>query len=358
MLNIITFGRYAIEDFSQYWREYVWLTDTESIEKEFFRLFNRMLWKEDEGYLYGPHPKFDTAIDLCIMKEIDHAVREDLLVVKTDIGTAPLTCLSTGCKFGLLVNYYLSQTNKKILASWGSAGENVFELLGRELNATIYMQKEDIIEYIIPYEAENILIDGKELEDYDEYEVEQDLGTVTSEKLKNAHRKMWKNKYTFDIPLSKTYDYWELHKFFEDSGWENTYDYSREDSFLKECRFEIRTTEINVDTQDKYPVIWDFRRKGDSYKFKLNTIYKYPNFWRIVCRLDEIYQEDSSLDEIFYVVFDTQGNVIVDREYPKWVAYSLVYSPKDKNITVMGVRETVKRLDDIAGKTEIEAMKD
>lgn len=116
-----------------------------------------MLWKEDEGYLDGPHYQFDTPIDLCIMKEIDHAVREDLLVVKTDIGTAPLTCLSTGCKFGLLVNYYLSQTNIKILASWGSAGKNVFELLGRELNATIYMQKEDIIEYIIPRDLENIL---------------------------------------------------------------------------------------------------------------------------------------------------------------------------------------------------------
>lgn len=120
---------------------------------------------------------------------------------------------------------------------------------------------EDIIEYIIPRDSENILIDGKKLEDYDEYEVEQDLGTVTSEKLKNAHRKMWKNKYTFDIPLSKTYDYWELHKFLEDSGWENTYDYSGEAPFLRECRFEIRTTEINVDTRDKYPVMWDFRRK-------------------------------------------------------------------------------------------------
>ena len=86
-----------------------------------------MLWKEDEGWGINT-VKFDSPFDLSIMKEIDHAERIDTIVVKTHIGTAPLTCLSTGCKFGLLVNYY-NQLGRNIIANWGSAGGNVFEFL-------------------------------------------------------------------------------------------------------------------------------------------------------------------------------------------------------------------------------------
>ena len=84
MLNIITFDGNDWEEYRKYLGNgFVNLEHTETIEKEFFNLFNQMLWKEDEGLWEGDRPRFDSDFDITIMKEIDHAQRCDMLVVKT-----------------------------------------------------------------------------------------------------------------------------------------------------------------------------------------------------------------------------------------------------------------------------------
>lgn len=60
---------------------YIWLEYVECIEREFLELFNKMLWEEDENW---KAPKFDSQIDLSLMKEIDNAERCSLLVVKSE----------------------------------------------------------------------------------------------------------------------------------------------------------------------------------------------------------------------------------------------------------------------------------
>ena len=175
MLNIITYDGTNPKEFMKYReRGYIDLTDTRTIEDGFNSLFNKMLWKEDEGWWDGPGPRLHDPFDIAIMKEIDCAERCDLLVVKTHIGTAPLTCLSTGCKFGLLVNYWTKE-GCKIVASWDSAGENVFEFLGRELDITIYMDKKSLVQYFVSRDLKNVLIDGKEIAEFDEDEINQNL---------------------------------------------------------------------------------------------------------------------------------------------------------------------------------------
>ena len=74
----------------------------------------------------------------------------------------------------------------------------------------------------------------------------------------------------------------------------------------------------------------------------------------MICEMEDIYQADMLLDEIFMVVFDTQGDVQVNYNYPSYIAYSLVYIPHDRVLNVIGVRETIDKLNDIVIQTEIE----
>jgi len=357
MLEIITFNGDEHEDYVKYTGAgYIHLKDTNAIETEFVKLFNQMLWEEDEGFGKGPRPRFDSPVDLMLMKEIDHADRRDLLVVKTDIGTAPLTCLSTGCKFGLLVNYW-TQKGRKIVASWGSAGENVFELLGRELDITIYMDKRDLLYYYISWDLKNIVIDGEDISEFEGSAIMNELGTVTTEKLKKAHRRMsYERSYIVRFPLSMQCDYQELNSYIGllCSNMRTLEDYIEDFPFLQELHYNIRTTEINVDTGDKYPTIWTFRKINNSYKFTLDTIYKYPNFIDILCEAEDIYQADTEMEEVFMVVFDTSGMVLINREYPEYMAYSLVYKPQNKEMNVIGVSETIEKLEEIAENYVIE----
>lgn len=338
--------------------EYVHLNSTQEIERRFYSLFNQMLWKKCERAWKGSEPGFDTDFDYIIMREVDHAHRCDLQVVKTDIGTAPLTCLSTGCKFGILVNYY-TQRGFRIVASWGSAGENVFELIGREMDITIYMDRRTLIDYDIPYDLKNIKIDGSDMDSFvsESDKLVRSVCTVTSERLKNAQKRMisFNDKYIVKIPLSMECDYQGLHKLLGNICINTVLDYVEDYPFLKEIKYYIRTMEIKVDTQDKYPTLWVFKKYGATWKFLLHTIYKFPRFMRMICEMEELYQEDIEAEEIFMVVFDTQGYVIVDGNYPDYMAYGLIYTPQEKKLEVIGVRETVDRLNAIAENTEIEA---
>ena len=108
-----------------------------------------------------------------------------------------------------------------------------------------------------------------------------------------------------------------------------------------------------MDTQDKYPTLWIFRKCGGTYKVTLGTICKWPTFMHMICEMEDIYQADTSMNEVFLVVFNTQGNVYVDYNYPKYVVYSLLYKPVQKSIDILGVNETIEKIDEIIAGPEI-----
>lgn len=355
MLNIITFDGTNLDEAIEYWSgHYIDLVNAQSIENRFLNLFNTMLWKEDEGLYDGERPTFDTDFDITIMKEIDGAERLDLQIVKTHIGTAPLTCLCTGTKFGILVNYY-TKKGCKIVAGWGSAGENVFELIGRELDVTIYMDKRHMIDYSISNELENIIIDGITISEFDDRVLEDALCVVTHEKLKRAQLRLEQNfnRYHARIPWCAPCDYKGLNELLHTVYEDTVLEYAEDNPFLKELTYNIRATEIIVDTQDKYPTLWIFRKCGGTYKVTLGTICKWPTFMHMICEMEDIYQADTSMNEVFLVVFNTQGNVYVDYNYPKYVAYSLVYEPIRKSIDILGINETLEKIDEIIAGPEI-----
>ena len=372
MLNIITYDVTNADEYMEIMRPgCVILGGKQEIEERFQWLFNEMLWEEDEGLWDGERPSFDSPVDLALMKEIDHADRVSLLVVKTEIGTAPLTCLCTGGKFGLLVNYY-TKRGSKIIAHFGVAGDNVWDFIGREMDATIYMDRRSLMNYSIPYQADtkNILIDGMELREYVlDRHAEDALCTVTSSRLKtvNEHYLNRNEKDFLHIPLCKTMEFKEIYKqirgeeyeFVECPCWDDE-ELEREIErydFFREMVFNIRTMEIRRKTMFKYPAIWVLRKIGDAYDWAAQSIYKYPDFIECVEEVVSIYKEDTQAEEIFMVVFDNTGDLVADRGYMKEIDYGLVYNPKENVMDVINVWETLKKLDAIADSTEIQERK-
>ena len=80
-MKLITTG-YLISDV-------IYLTNTEEVERQFVQILNDYrdaFWEEEA---------------LQFMKDVDTAKRQGDYGVVTDFGESCITCLSTGCKFGL-----------------------------------------------------------------------------------------------------------------------------------------------------------------------------------------------------------------------------------------------------------------
>ena len=108
----------------------IYLTCTEEVEREFVQILNNYkdaFWEEDA---------------LQFMKDIDTAKRQGDYGVVTDFGESCITCLSTGCKFGLLVLYLTRKfPETKVVVKYSAAGGNVWDWLSR-LDITLYLLKE------------------------------------------------------------------------------------------------------------------------------------------------------------------------------------------------------------------------
>lgn len=116
----------------------VYLTDTQSVEKEFISVLN---WHKEA---------FRDAKSLKLMSDIDSAKRQGDYGVITPYGESCISCLSTGCKFGLLMIFYEKMENVKILVKLSAAGENVWNWLADNVDRQVYVGSENLwgISYI------------------------------------------------------------------------------------------------------------------------------------------------------------------------------------------------------------------
>ena len=85
--------RVILLDEAFYGKETVFLTKTMEVEREFLRIFSR------------DRNAFRDADCLALMQDIDSAKRQGDYGVVTPFGESSISCLSTGCKFGLIVLY-------------------------------------------------------------------------------------------------------------------------------------------------------------------------------------------------------------------------------------------------------------
>ncbi len=128
MLNLIM---KEMKDFYSY-KNKVFLLRTADVEKEFVEVLNLhkdAFWDEKS---------------LELMKNIDTAKRQGDYGVVTDIGESCITCLSTGCKFGLLVLYYQKYPKVKILVREYVVGRNVWRWLAEHGDFTFYLEQEQV----------------------------------------------------------------------------------------------------------------------------------------------------------------------------------------------------------------------
>ena len=112
--------RVILLDEAFYGKETVFLTKTMEVEREFLRIFSR------------DRNAFRDADCLALMQDIDSAKRQGDYGVVTPFGESSISCLSTGCKFGLIVLYYEKKGQAKLITEFGAAGDNVWEWLIRQ----------------------------------------------------------------------------------------------------------------------------------------------------------------------------------------------------------------------------------
>lgn len=128
MLKIVTVDKNAF-----HYQPAIFLTDTIEVEREFINIVNwhkKAFWDKNS---------------LDFMETIDTAKRKGDYGVITDMGTSCISCLSTGCKFGLLVLYFQKRfPSTKVFVKMGVAGRNVWEWLADNVDLRLYIFKENM----------------------------------------------------------------------------------------------------------------------------------------------------------------------------------------------------------------------
>lgn len=110
----------------------VYLNGAREVEKEFVRVIN---WYKDA---------FRDEKSLQLMREIDKAERQGDYGIVTSMGESCITCLSTGCKFGLLVLFYHERYPHLRLIVEYMPGMDVWQWLALYSDATVYMHQKHL----------------------------------------------------------------------------------------------------------------------------------------------------------------------------------------------------------------------
>lgn len=116
--------------------QFVDLTDSNKIEKEFLRLLH---WNKNA---------FWDKMSIKLLKELDGSERMGDFGVNTTIGYSCITCLATGYKLALIIFFYKeNQPKAKILTSLHCTGENVWKYLSNNIDTELYLYEKQICSY-------------------------------------------------------------------------------------------------------------------------------------------------------------------------------------------------------------------
>lgn len=133
----------------------VFLTDTRSVETEFIRILN---WHKDA---------FRDVESLKLMKDIDSAKRQGDYGVVTPIGESCISCLSTGCKFGLLMLFFKKKQSVKLMVEISAAGINVWNWLANNICYEVYICREKLYYEILEIDNAEV-VDAEDIYNKDD----------------------------------------------------------------------------------------------------------------------------------------------------------------------------------------------
>lgn len=203
----------TVLDQGEYPDRAVFLRDTEAVEREFLSILNfrREAFRDEDS--------------LALMEAIDSAKRQGDYGVVTPFGESCITCLSTGCKFGLLMLYYRKYKQVKPIVQLDEIGSNVWKWLSEHADCKVYTyDKEELWQVELLKHAELLYEDhtyqsrSNELSDMVN-KLMDDPYTMTRESEEKAYEraKKMRDEEVF-IPLKETIGIEEFISRFPESG--------------------------------------------------------------------------------------------------------------------------------------------
>lgn len=328
MISITT-----LENTTEFYRKFssrhLILTNKDSVEDEFKRIVE---WHSNA---------FKDEVSVKMMQEIDNAVRVGAYGVKTHIGKSCITCLSSGCKLGLLLNYYKNE-DIPILTSLSRAGDNVWQFIEENFDVSFYTTDFDF--YRLCDFNVDITIDGV------------------------LYKKEEKNfSALFDLYLSKEDEPYKITKERELEAY-NSFASHQEDIIKRDLKEEISLKDFVLSIKPDYDLemydldyklinycsllpddftyrkhpIWFVGRKGSEYQFFTDLTVKYPDFFEFFIE-SILYAYDigdrepiyylNEYDEFFALALDGEERCEV-RTYTENVLFGVLVNVKDKVVTL------------------------
>ena len=329
------------------------LNSAEQIERTFRQIVE---WHRDA---------FWDELSLKLMAEIDGAVREDTYGVTTRIGESCITCLSTGCKLGLVLLYY-KYFGVRCLTSFYRAGNNVWAFLSKHTEICFTMIQSEIDSYLCLEKEIDITLDGIQYtkdnwmelwHKVDEYR--ESFYEISHEKEMAAYD-AWKKEQKDEIcrTLKETISLQELY---EAVGSDRSGEID-EDRLPEGYQVVNTCSYIKNQTFCRKNALWLIGRKGDSYQFFTRRSVKYPVFMEILVydvidgefwteNEDEDLRYQTQFEEYLVMVLEEEEQCVV-LEYPEKTMYGVLCQPDKKEITILEQGLAIEKFHEWYGKCE------
>lgn len=290
---------------------------------------------------------FKDEMSLKIMDAIDGAKRVGAYGVRTPIGKSCITCLSSGCKFALLLWYFRENDHIVIVTDFGRGGNNVWEFIAENFDCNLFMCKE---EFHVPHDFNvPITIDGvfysKEVGGNGIWDllwrVQEEPYEITKEKELKAYHKYIEQTATEYIyrPLKEELSIGDFIAAFETEGVSVSEDYLKLDYTIVNCLSAVKD-----DLGWRRLPIWFLYQKDADYKLCNSVSVKFPHFIEII--LYDVVNCDAceDADTYFALVLDGEG---AERckiaQYPFKTQYGVLVEKKEKRITILDKDAAVKK---------------
>ena len=334
-----------------YDRGAVFLTETAKVEREFLQVLN------------NDREAFRDAVSLALMEAIDSAKRQGDYGVVTPFGESCISCLSTGCKFGLLVLFFRSMKQVKLITEFGAAGSNVWEWLAKNVNVQVYMCKENVYLGMMKLDHMKFICEGR-LYDPNSRELNNSIWaaqcapyTMTRERENQAYE--WRGKTREIHCLLKEeqplVDF--VQRFPDGASYFDCDRYELEDmlDMLKKFKVTNYCSYIPVEFEYRRHPLYVCGIGADGVQYQQVNSVKYPQFMELLFYdvLEGTWQYEKNKEftysETWYGnIFDSWFVLVVNhnescevREYPQKSLFGIEVKWKEKQIVIYDKKQAV-----------------
>lgn len=342
MINIIT-----VESNAEFIRKFdrrLFLNSKEAVEDEFRKIVE---WHSTA---------FKDEMSIKMMKEIDNAVRVGSYGVRTPIGKSCITCLSSGCKLGLLLWYY-KDIDTPILTNLSRAGNNVWQFIAENFDVNFYTVAGDfhrLCDMSVDITVDGVLYTKENFFDLVklEWKKEDESYRVTKEKELDAYNHFLQGNSMIYRSLKEEMTLKEFISSIDPKFDRDEYDFNYK--VVNYC-----SVIPNSFTYRKHP-IWFVGVKDSKYEFFIDLSVKYPSFLELFVD-DIVYGYDledgeqvylsQSYDKYFALVINDEERCII-REYPSNALFGVLVNVRSKTVELFDSRQAVHKFHEFYIKTE------